>query len=321
MTGPLNTSSSDYPHFRQGLFYGFAAYAVWGLFPIYFMALMPANPLEVVVYRVIFSLLFCAVLISLTRAWPRIVATLKQPRTVLTLGIAGALIFINWEVFILAVYANQVVETSLGYFINPLVTVGLGVLFYRERLRVTQWVAVGVGIVAVLVLTLGVGQIPWIALILAFSFGFYGFVKKRVGPSVKAIDGLAFESAWVTPVAIVQFIVVANTAGVGLFDLGPWHAALMLFSGVLTAIPLMLFAAGARRLPLSVIGLIQYFTPVSSFLLGILVFHEAMPPARWAGFALVWVAIIILTVDMLRAARKASGARNRVDVPNEPLPE
>lgn len=301
--------------------YAFAAYGVWGLFPLYFMALMPANPFEVVVYRVVFSLLFCALLITITRSWRRIVLIARQPRVLFTLALAGVLIFINWEVFIVAVYANRVVETSLGYFINPIVTVALGVTFYRERLRVMQWVAVGIGSAAVLVLSFGLGQVPWIALILAFSFGLYGFVKKRVGSRVNAIDGLAFESAWVTPIAVVQFIVLVNVAGIGLFALGPWHAVLMLFSGVLTAIPLMFFAAGARRLPLTVIGLIQYFTPVSSFLLGVFVFHEAMPPARWAGFSLVWLAIVVLSVDMLRAARRAVNDRNRVDERLEPLPE
>lgn len=321
----MTTFGSDgaptYPHFRQGLIYAFASYGIWGLFPLYFAALMPANPFEVVVYRVVFSLLFCLVLIFLTRSWSRIVAIARQPRVLLTLGLAGLLIFVNWEVFIFAVYANRVVETSLGYFINPLVTVALGVTFYRERLRVMQWVAVGVGLIAVLVLSFGLGQVPWIALTLAISFGLYGFVKKRVGPRVNAIDGLAVESAWVTPLALVQFIVLVNVSGIGLFALGPWHAALMLFSGVLTAIPLMLFAAGAKRLPLSVHGLLQYLTPVCGFLLGVFVFHEEMPPARWAGFSLVWLAIVLLSIDMLRAARRTVADRNRVDEKLEPLPE
>jgi chloramphenicol-sensitive protein RarD len=289
---------------RVGLTYALSAYAVWGLFPLYFMALMPANPFEVVSFRVIFSLVFSAILVSATRGWRRLWAVMRTRRVMLWLGAAGILIFINWELFIYAVYQNKVIETSLGYFINPLITVALGVGIYRERLRVMQWMAVALGFVAVVVLTFAYGQLPWIALTLAFSFGLYGFVKKRVGNRVGAVAGLAIETAWVLPIAIIQMIVVAVFGGLSAFTLGPMHAALMICSGVLTAIPLMLFAAGAKRIPLTWIGLIQYFTPLSSFLLGIFVFHEAMSPSRWFGFSIIWVALVFLTVDIFVSAAR-----------------
>ncbi len=286
---------------RTGLTYALGAYALWGLFPLYFMALMPANPFEVVSYRVSFSLVFSAILVLVTRGWSKIISALRSPRVLFMLGASGFLILINWEVFILAVYQNKVIETSLGYFINPLITVALGVTIYRERLRIMQWMAVGLGLVAVVVLTFAYGQLPWIALTLAVSFGLYGFVKKRVGDRVGAVAGLAIETAWVLPVAIVQLILVGIFGGLSAFSLGPAHAILIVCSGVLTAIPLMLFAAGTKRIPLTWIGLIQYFTPLSSFLLGIFVFHEQMSASRWAGFMFIWAALVFLTVDIFRA--------------------
>jgi chloramphenicol-sensitive protein RarD len=298
---------------RVGLMYAFAAYAIWGLFPLYFMALMPANPFEVVSYRVLFSLVFSALLVSITGGWRKLVAVLRDRSSLLMLGAAGILIFINWEVFIVAVYQNKVIETSLGYFTNPLVTVALGVVFYRERLRALQWGAVGLGLLAVIVLTIAYGQLPWIALTLAFSFGLYGFFKKRVGGDVGAVAGLAIETAWVAPIAIVQLIVVASFGGLSALSLGPAHAALMMSSGAVTAIPLIFFAAGARRIPLTWIGLIQYFTPLSSFLLGIFVFGEAMSPSRWAGFGIIWLALVLLTVDVFRSTRRGRTASTEAE--------
>lgn len=278
--------------------YAIGAYAVWGLFPLYFMALMPANPFEVVSFRVIFSLVFSALLVTITRGWSRLWAAMRNRRTMLLLGAAGILIFINWEIFIFAVYENKVIETSLGYFINPLITVALGVSVYRERLRLMQWIAVGLGLLAVVVLTIAYGQLPWVALTLAVSFGLYGFVKKRVGSSVGAVAGLAIETVWVMPIAVIQMIVVGIFGGLSAFSLGPMHATLMICSGALTAIPLMLFASGAKRIPLTWIGLMQYSTPISGFLLGIFVFHEAMSPSRWVGFSIIWAALVFLTVDI-----------------------
>lgn len=291
---------------RSGLLFTVGAYAIWGMFPLYFALLMPANAFEVVSFRVIVSLIFACVLITVLRQWGQIRDALRNTRVVLLLALAAVLIFINWEVFILAVYANKVVETALGYFINPLLTVALGVFFFGEKLRALQWVAVGLGLVSVVVLTIAYGQPPIIALTLAVSFGLYGLVKKKVGPHVGAIPGLAIETAWVLPVAVVQLVVVGVLGQMDVFTLGPAHAVLTIGSGVVTALPLMLFAAGTKRIPLSWVGLIQYFSPFASFLLGIFVFHEAMSTGRWIGFGIIWLAIVLLSIDVVVNRRSRS---------------
>ena len=293
-------------HTRSGLLFAVGAYAIWGMFPLYFALLMPANAYEVVSFRVIVSLIFACVLITALRQWGQIRDALKNKRVLLLLALAAVLIFINWEVFILAVYANKVVETALGYFINPLLTVALGVFFFGEKLRALQWVAVGLGLVSVVVLTIAYGQPPIIALTLAVSFGLYGLVKKKVGPHVGAIPGLAIETAWVLPVAVVQLVVVGVLGQMDVFTLGPAHAFLTIGSGVVTALPLMLFAAGTKRIPLSWVGLIQYFSPFASFLLGIFVFHEAMSTGRWIGFGVIWLAIVLLSIDVIVNRRSRS---------------
>ncbi len=291
---------------RSGLLFAVGAYAIWGMFPLYFALLMPANAYEVVSFRVIVSLIFACVLITVLRQWGQIRDALRNKRVVLLLALAAVLIFINWEVFILAVYANKVVETALGYFINPLLTVALGVFFFGEKLRALQWVAVGLGLVSVVVLTIAYGQPPIIALTLAVSFGLYGLVKKKVGPHVGAIPGLAIETAWVLPVAVVQLVVVGVLGQMDVFTLGPAHAILTIGSGVVTALPLMLFAAGTKRIPLSWVGLIQYFSPFASFLLGIFVFHEAMSTGRWIGFGIIWLATVLLSIDVIVNRRSRS---------------
>ena len=208
----------------------------------------------------------------------------------------------------LATVSGHVVEAALGYFINPIVTVFLGVLVQRERLRVAQWVAVGVSIVAVIVLAVGYGSVPWIALILAFSFGLYGLIKKRVGGRVDALSGLTLETLWLTPVAVIQLVVVSVTVGLTIGSAGPWHTVLLAGAGVITAVPLLFFAAASRRLPLVYMGFIQYFAPFIQFVVGVAVLHEAMPPERWVGFAIVWLALLILSVDMIVAARQGKRA-------------
>jgi chloramphenicol-sensitive protein RarD len=301
---------------RSGLFFAFGAYGLWGLFPIYFSALEPAGPFEVVGYRILFSLVFCALLIVVMRNLKPFLALLKQRRIMLTLGLAAVLIYINWQVFIIAVLNNQIVESSLGYFINPILTVVLGVTVLKEKLRKLQWVAVGVSGIAVIVLTISYGTIPWIALILATSFGLYGLIKKRMGTSVDAISGLTIETMWMTPVAIIQLIIVSNLVGLTFFGYGIDHTILLASAGVITAVPLLLFSAGARRLPLTAIGLIQYSTPITSFLMGVFLFNEPMPESRWIGFIIIWIALVILTVDMLRHgnARRLARAADSYEI-------
>lgn len=294
---------------RSGLLYAFGAYGLWGLFPLYFLTLEPATPFEVVGYRILFSLIFCMFLIAVSRKWRQLVVILKQRKLMLTLGVAAVLIYINWQVFILAVLSNQIVESSLGYFINPIVTVVLGVIVLREKLRTMQWVAVGISFFAVIVLTVSYGAIPWISLTLAASFGLYGLIKKRTGVSVDAISGLTIETMWMTPVAIIQLMIVSNLVGLSFFGYGLTHTLLLASAGVVTAVPLIMFGAGARRLPLTAIGLIQYSTPVFSFLMAVFVLHEPMPPVRWVGFFIIWVALIVLTTDMLRHGKANRLAR------------
>ncbi len=296
------------PVSRSGLAYAVGAYVLWGFLPVYFIALAPAGPLEIVGWRVLLSLAFCVLLITVTRVWRQFAALVRDRRVVLTMGLAGVLIFVNWQTYVFATLTNQVVEAALGYFINPIVTVFLGVLVLRERLNVTQWVAVGISIVAVVVLAVGYGRLPWIALVLAFSFGFYGLIKKRVGPRVDAVSGLTLETAWLTPLAIAQLVFVAMTTGLTMGTVSPWHTALLLMAGAVTAVPLLLFAAASRRLPLVYMGFIQYFAPFIQFLVGVVVLREPMPLERWIGFGLVWVALIVLTLDLVRGVRTSRRA-------------
>jgi chloramphenicol-sensitive protein RarD len=286
-----------------GLVFAIGAYVLWGFLPGFFLLLEPASAWEIVAFRVLMSLVFCAVLLTVTRGWRGLFGLSRQPRVLFTMALAGALIYVNWQVFVIAALTGHVVEGSLGYFINPVITVALGVVLLRERLRPLQWIAVGVSVVAIHVIAIGYGAFPWIALTLALSFGFYGFIKKRVGAQVDAVAGLTLETAWLAPVAVVQLVVTGAVAGLSFGSLGPVHLALMIATGVVTAVPLLLFAAAARRLPLVALGLTQYLTPVLQFLMGVFLLHEPMPTGRWIGFCLVWLALVLLTIDMIRAAR------------------
>ena len=286
---------------RSGTAFAFVAYGLWGLMPAYFVLLAPAGAFEIVAWRILLSLAFCAVLLTVARGWRSFGAILRQPRLVFIMGVAGALIYANWQVFVYAALDGQVLATSLGYFINPLFTVMLGVLFLGERLRPLQWLAIASGVAAIVVLAVGYGSVPWISLVLAASFGLYGLIKKQAGVRVDAVSGLTLETLWLTPVAVTVLLVIGSTSGFALGSEGVGHTVAMLLAGVVTATPLLLFAAGARRLPLVTMGLIQYLAPVLSFIFGVFVQHEAMPPERWAGFGFVWLAIVLLTIDMLRA--------------------
>ncbi|PPL19139.1 EamA family transporter [Microterricola pindariensis] len=289
---------------RAGLIYAVSAYVLWGFLPIYFIALAPTGAFEVVAWRIVFSLVFCAILLAITRRYRLFLALLKRPRIAFTMAAAGVLIYVNWQTYVYGTLSGQVVEASLGYFINPIVTVFLGVFFLREKLRPAQWAAVGISLVAVLVLAISAGSVPWIALTLAFSFGFYGYIKKRVGPTVDAVAGLSMETLWLLPVAVIQLLVVGATTGITFGTVSAVHTLLLIGTGVITAIPLLFFAAASRRLPLVVLGFIQYFAPIIQFLVGVLILNEAMSTARWVGFSLVWLALVILAVDA------AVGTRN-----------
>jgi chloramphenicol-sensitive protein RarD len=303
-TGAVPVVASDRER-RRGVVYTFSAYLLWGVFPLYFLLLTPTGPWEIVAWRIILSFVFCLLLLTVTRTWPKLLAIMRQPRLLGWTAVAGILIYVNWQTYLIGTLSGNVVETSLGYFINPIVTVLLGVIVLRERIDVMQWVAIGIVVVAVIVSVVAYGDVPWIALILAFSFGLYGLVKKRIGTAVDAVSGLTLESFWLLPVAIVELIVVGMTSGLTIFGYGAWHAVLVLMAGVVTAVPLLLFASGARRVPLTVVGMLQFVTPIMQFIVGVAILHEPMPPVRWIGFALVWVALILLTIDSLRAVRRS----------------
>ncbi|MTA81291.1 MAG: EamA family transporter RarD [Actinobacteria bacterium] len=293
----------------SGIAYAFGAYALWGLFPLYFLSIRDTNPFEIVSYRIIFSLLFCALVIAAIRKWGRFAEIFRSKRTIVMLGLASAVIYLNWQIFVAAVVAGHVVESSLGYFMNPILTVILGVVVLRERLRPLQWVAVSISFIAVLVLTFGGSGVPWVSLGLAITFGLYGLIKKRVGRNVDPLSGLMIESMWMTPIAVAQWLVVSSMVGVTAFTHGVPYALWIMAAGPITAIPLMMFAAATRRIPLTAIGLIQYSTPIFSFVFGVFVLKEPMPQARWAGFFIVWISLVILVVDMLRHAKRSRTAR------------
>ena len=299
---------------RVGVLCGLGAYSLWGFFPLYFPLLEPAGGVEIVAHRVVWSLLFVAVLLTVLRRWGDVRAAVSDRRTVLVLAAAGLLISGNWLLFVYGVNSGHVVETSLGYFVNPLVSVLLGVVVFAERLRVLQWVAVGIATVAVTVLTLDYGRPPWIALGLAASFGLYGLMKKLV--HVDAAPGLFLETAFVALPAVVVLGVLQGNGGATFGTEGGGHALLLLSTGIATAVPLLLFAAAARRVPLSTVGLLQYLTPLMQLSIGVFVYGEPMPPARLTGFAIVWLALAVFTADSLRHAHTA-GRRAR---DTEPVP-
>jgi chloramphenicol-sensitive protein RarD len=281
----------------RGLLLAVVAYLIWGVLPLFFLLLAPANALEIVAWRVLFSLVFCSILLTVTKAWAHLGDVLRDRRVTLTLLVAGILILINWLVYVYATLNHEIVQAALGYFTNPIVTVLLGVFVLRERLRRTQWVAIGISAAAVLVIAINYGAFPWIALALAFSFGLYGLIKKRVGNRVDALGGLTIETMWLAPIAIAQLIFVSVTSGLTIGTISPLQTVSMCLAGVVTAVPLLLFAGAARRLPLTTIGLVQYLTPIMQFLIGVLLLHEVMTPARLAGFVLVWIALILLAID------------------------
>ena len=288
---------------RDGFLAAAAAYGLWGLLPAYFVALDPSGPVEILALRIVLSLVFCVVILAIMRRLSRTTALLRDRNILKLSALAAVLILINWSVYVYASLNQFIVEAALGYFINPLVTVALGVIVLKEKLRPLQWGALSLAVAAVVVLAVGYGSVPVISLTLAFSFGFYGFVKNRMGPAVKSLDSLTLETLWLTPIALGLLVWVYLTSGLSLGTLGPWHTVLLLMAGAVTSIPLLFFGAAARRLPLSVIGLMQYLAPIMQFTFGVAIMGEPMPLERWIGFALVWVALVILSVDALSHRR------------------
>ncbi|MFD3776698.1 EamA family transporter RarD [Streptomyces sp. NPDC058612] len=300
---------------RTGLLSGFAAYGLWGLVPLFWPLLKPAGALEILAHRMVWSLAVVGIALLALRRWGWIRELLRQPRKLVLTTLAATVITVNWGLYIWSVNSGHVVEASLGYFINPLVSIAIGVLVLGERLRRAQWAAVGITVVAVLVLAVGYGRPPWISLTLAFSFAAYGLIKKKLG--MGGLESLAAETA-VLFLPALGYLLWLGAQGRSTFaSYGAGHTALLAATGLVTAIPLVCFGAAAIRVPLSTLGLLQYLAPVFQFGLGVLYFHEAMPPERWAGFSLVWAALTLLTWDALRTARRS---RVRLEVAPLPVP-
>ena len=287
---------------KRGYLYAGAAYVLWGLFPLYWKLLLPAGPVEILAHRMVWSMVFTGVLLLALSRFGAIRRLLRDRRATMALAGAGVFISLNWGTYIYGVNAGQVVETSLGYFLNPLVTVLMGVLVLKERLRRLQWIAVVVGALALIVLTLDYGRIPWIALVLGFSFAFYGLIKKQV--KVAALEGLFAETA-VVVIPAIGFLAWLSMSGDGTFATVSWgHTLLLLGAGLATAIPLLFFAGAAGRLPMAALGMGQYIAPSLQFLIGVVVFGEAMSVVRWIGFGIVWLALVLFSVDALTQHRR-----------------
>lgn len=265
------------------------------------------SPVEVVAHRVIWSLVFLSIILFITRAWRRLFRAARSVRVVGLLAIAALLLSVNWGIYVWAVQNDFVVEASLGYFINPLVSVALGIIVLRERLRQLQWAAVALALFAVLVLSITMGHPPWISLILAFSFGLYGLLKKLV--NVGAVQSLTIETVVLAPIALmlVMGAIRDGTAAISNGNLG--IVTLLVMLGPVTAIPLIAFGAAATRIPLSTLGLLQYMAPILQFILGITVFQQVMNAGSWVGFALVWLALMLFTFDTLRHTRRVAQQR------------
>lgn len=294
---------------NKGIWNGLAAYALWGFFPIYWKLLHEVSALQVIGHRIVWSFLLLIAVILLTRQWKDFRVAALVPKVIGIYAVAGVLLSINWLIYVWGVNSGFIVETSLGYFINPLISVLLGVLFLRERLRAPQWVAVGLAAVGVAYLTLTYGRLPWIALSLAVSFGIYGLVKKLA--PLGSLYGLTLETALVFPIALIYLASVQPT-GMGAFlHQGALTDILLIGTGAVTSIPLLMFASAARQIPLSMIGVLQYIAPTLQFLIGVFLYHEPFDQSRLVGFSLVWLALIIFWVENYLASR----------VPVQPIPE
>jgi chloramphenicol-sensitive protein RarD len=288
---------------RRGVLYGVAGYFMWGLFPLYFPLLEPAGAVEIVAHRIVWSLIAILAILALTVGFGPLREMLRDRRRVGYLSAAAALIAVNWGVYIYAVNSEHVIEAALGYFINPLVSVAFGLLIFREQLRPLQALALGLGAIAVLVLTVDYGRLPWIALTLAVTFGSYGLVKKLA--AVGAPEGLALETMILLAPALGYLLALELGGHLTFGHESAGNTLLLATAGPVTVAPLLFFSAAVTRIPLTLVGLLQYITPSLQFLVGLIVLGEDMPPSRWIGFGLVWVALTVLSFDGVRAARRS----------------
>ena len=285
---------------KLGLLFGVSAYSLWGAFPLYWPLLEPASPLEIVSHRAVWTLVFCFIVLAATKALKSTLVTLKRPTVAVKLFLSSLLISINWLVYIWATNNEHVVEASLGYYINPLIIIGFGVIFLKEKMRPLQWAAVSIATLGVLVLTFDYGRLPWIALALAVSWGSYGLIKKQLG--LGALEGLAIET-FISSFFYLAYLVYIGNQGTGQFGQSWGLTVLLISAGAVTAIPLLLFNGSTNRLPFTTIGLLQYITPTLQFSIGVWVLNEDMPTARWIGFLIIWAALVTLAIDLIKSSR------------------
>ncbi len=278
---------------NKGILFAFAAYGMWGFFPIYFKLIQAVPALQILAHRFVWSVVLLSILLAVTHEWKRFRAAIT-PKIIFTYAIAACLLALNWYTYIWAVNAGLILEASLGYFINPLVNVLLGVVFLKERLRISQWIPIGLAGVGVLYMTFAYGALPWVALTLAFTFGMYGLMKK-ISP-LNSLHGLSLETA-VLFIPAAGYLLLAEAQGGAAFGhSGVVPTALLVFTGVITVVPLLLFAGAAHRIPLTTLGLVQYITPTLQFLIGVLLYHEPFTHDRVIGFSIIWLALAIYTV-------------------------
>jgi chloramphenicol-sensitive protein RarD len=290
---------------KLGLLFGISAYSLWGAFPLYWPLLEPANPLEIVSHRAVWTLVFCFIVLAATKALKSTLVTLKRPTVAVKLFLSSLLISINWLVYIWATNNQHVVEASLGYYINPLIIIGFGVILLKEKMRPLQWAAVSIATIGVLVLTFDYGRLPWIALALALSWGSYGLIKKQLG--LGALEGLAIET-FISSFFYLAYLIYIGNQGTGQFGHSWGLTALLISAGAVTAIPLLLFNGSTNRLPFTTIGLLQYITPTLQFSIGVWVLNEDMPTARWIGFLIIWAALVTLAIDLIRSSRTVNNS-------------
>jgi chloramphenicol-sensitive protein RarD len=286
--------------YSLGLLFGFTSYVMWGLFPLYWPLLEPSNPLEIVSHRAVWTLVFCLIVLALSKQIHSTLQVMKNPKTVAALLLSTILVSINWITYIWAVNNGHVVEAALGYYINPLIIITFGVVILREKMRPLQWTAVAIAAVGVLVLTIDYGRLPWVAISLALSWGSYGLVKKKL--NLGALEGLAIETL-ISLIPYGFYLLYLGHNGTGQFGHKPLLTALLIAAGAVTAIPLLLFNGSTTRLPYSTIGLLQYITPTIQFSIGVWLRHEDMPTARWFGFIVIWFALAALGTDLVRSSR------------------
>jgi chloramphenicol-sensitive protein RarD len=285
---------------KLGLVYGLGAYVLWGLFPLYWPLLKPATSTEIVSHRAVWTMVFCFIILAITKSLKSTLATFKRPKVAAKLFTASILVSINWLIYIWATNNGHVVEASLGYYINPLIAIAFGILLLKERMRRLQWVSVSIATIGVLVLTIDYGHLPWVAFGVALSWGTYGLIKKQL--NLGAVEGLAIETL-IAFIPYCTYLIILGSQGEGQFGQGVSITILLISAGAVTAIPLLMFNASTTRLPLTTIGLLQYITPTLTFIIGVWVNHEVMSTARWIGFFIIWIALFVLAYDLVRSGR------------------